>query len=71
MPARMMTMTGLVCEGLPAEAMGPDGRMPMVLPIVLYIGMRRWTPALDLAERAGPPAELSAHIAGQRYVLQS
>ena len=69
MPARMMTLTGLVCEGLTAEAMGPDGRMPAVLPIVLYTGLRRWTPALDLTERAGPTSELSAHIAGQRYVL--
>ena len=69
MPARMMTLTGLVCEGLTEEAGGPDGRMPAVLPMVLYTGLRRWTPALDLAERAGPPAELSAHIAGQRYVL--
>ncbi|MDE0269708.1 MAG: Rpn family recombination-promoting nuclease/putative transposase [Gammaproteobacteria bacterium] len=69
MPARMMTLTGLVCEDLTAEAMGPDGRMPALLPIVLYTGLRSWTPALDLAERAGPPAELSAHVAGQRYVL--
>ena len=69
MPARMMTRTGLVCEGLTAEAQGPDGRMPAVLPIVLYTGLRRWTPALDLAERAGPPAELSAYVAGPRYLL--
>ena len=69
MPARMMTLTGLVCEGLTAGAMGPDGRMPAVLPIVLYTGLRRWTPALDLAERAGPPSELSAYVAGPRYLL--
>ncbi|MDD9961866.1 MAG: Rpn family recombination-promoting nuclease/putative transposase, partial [Gammaproteobacteria bacterium] len=69
MPARMMTLTGLVCEGLTDAAKGPDGRMPAVLPMVLYTGLRRWTPTLDLAERSGPPAELSAHIAGQRYVL--
>ena len=69
MPARMMTLTGLVCEGLAAEARGADGRMPAVLPIVLYTGLRRWTPALDLAERVGPPAELSAYIAGPRYLL--
>ena len=69
MPARMMTLTGLVCEGLTDAAKGPDGSMPAVLPIVLYTGLRRWTPALDLAERAGSPSELSVHIAGQRYVL--
>ncbi|MYE86991.1 MAG: hypothetical protein F4X31_12225 [Gammaproteobacteria bacterium] len=69
MPARMMTLTGLVCEGFAAEAWGPDGRTPAVLPIVLYTGLRRWTPALDLAERAGPPSELSAYVAGPRYLL--
>ena len=69
MPARMMTLTGLVCEGFAAEVRGPDGRMPAVLPIVLYTGLRRWTPALDLVERVGPPAELSAYVAGPRYLL--
>ncbi|MCZ0944470.1 MAG: Rpn family recombination-promoting nuclease/putative transposase [Gammaproteobacteria bacterium] len=69
MPARMMTLTGLICEGLTDATRGAEGRMPAVLPIVLYTGLRRWTPALDLTERAGPPSELSAHIAGQRYVL--
>ena len=69
MPARMMTLTGLVCEGLTDAAKGPDGSMPAVLPIVLYTGLRRWTSALDLTERAVLPAELSVHIAGPRYVL--
>ena len=53
MPARMMTLTGLVCEGLTDAAKGPDGRMPAVLPMVLYTGLRRWTPALDLAGAGG------------------
>ncbi|MYG13866.1 MAG: Rpn family recombination-promoting nuclease/putative transposase [Gammaproteobacteria bacterium] len=65
MPARMMTLTGLVCEGLAAEAKGPGGRIPAVL----YTGLRRWTPALDLAEQVGPPAELSAYVTGPRYLL--
>ena len=69
MPARMMTLTGLVCEGLTAAAMGPEGRMPVVLPIVLYTGLRRWTPAFDLAERMEPPAELAPYVAGVRYLL--
>ena len=43
--------------------------MPAVLPIVLYTGLRRWTPALDLAEQVGPPAELSAYVTGPRYLL--
>ena len=68
MPARMMTFTGLVCEGRTDGAGGPDGRMPAVLPIVLYTGLRRWTPALDLADRVGPPAELAPYVAGQRYL---
>ncbi|MDD9962228.1 MAG: Rpn family recombination-promoting nuclease/putative transposase [Gammaproteobacteria bacterium] len=69
MPARMMTLTGLVCEGLTEEAKGRDGRMPAVLPIVLYTGLRRWTPALDLTERAGKPSDVSAYLAGPRYLL--
>ena len=48
----MMTLTGLVCESLVAEAKGPGGRIPTVLPIVLYTGLRRWTPALDPAALA-------------------
>ena len=69
MPARMMTRTGLICEGFTDGAGGQDGRMSAVLPIVLYTGLRRWTPALDLAERVGPPSELSAYVAGPRYLL--
>ncbi|MCY4214931.1 MAG: Rpn family recombination-promoting nuclease/putative transposase [Gammaproteobacteria bacterium] len=69
MPARMMTLTGLICEGLAAGAWGADGGMPAVLPIVLHTGLRRWTPALDLAERAGPPKELAPYVAGPRYLL--
>ncbi|MDE0273927.1 MAG: Rpn family recombination-promoting nuclease/putative transposase [Gammaproteobacteria bacterium] len=69
MPARMMILTGLICEGLTAEAKGPDGRMPAVLPIVLYTGLRRWTPALDLAEQVGPPSELAPYVSGPRYLL--
>ena len=68
MPARMMTLTGLICEGLAAGAWGADGGMPAVLPIVLHTGLRRWTPALDLAERAGPPKELAPYVAGHRLL---
>ncbi|MXW52120.1 MAG: Rpn family recombination-promoting nuclease/putative transposase [Gammaproteobacteria bacterium] len=69
MPARTLTLTGLICEGFAAEAWGPGGQLPAVLPIVLYTGSSRWTPALDLAERVGPPAELSPYVAGPRYLL--
>ena len=50
-------------------ARGPGDRTPAVLPMVLYTGLRRWTPVLDLAERVGPPSELSAYVAGPRYLL--
>ena len=69
MGARAMTLTGLICEGFTAEAWGPAGRLPTVLPIVLYTGSHRWTPAVDLAERVGPPAALSPYMAGPRYLL--
>ncbi len=69
MAARMMTLTGLICEGHAADALGPKGRLPAVLPIVVYTGRRRWTPARDLVERVGPPSELAPYVAGPRYLL--
>ncbi len=69
MAARMMTLTGLICEGHAADALRPEGRLPAVLPIVVYTGRRRWTPARDLAERVGPPPELAPYVAGPRYLL--
>ena len=69
MPARMMTLTGLLYEGFTLEARGPDGRLPAVLPIVFYNGLRRWTSPRDLAEQVGPPTELSPYVAGPRYLL--
>ena len=69
MAARMMTSTGMLYEGFTPEAKGPDGRLPAVLPIVLYNGLRRWTPARDLAELVGPPTELAQYVAGPRYLL--
>ena len=68
MAARMMTLTGLICESH-AEALGPVGRLPAVLPIVVYTGRRRWSPVRDLAEQVGPPPGLTRYVAGPRYLL--
>ena len=38
------------------EAMGPEGRRPAVLPVVLYNGESPWTAAVEVGELIIPPA---------------
>ena len=69
MAARMMTLTGMSYEGIATGLRGPDGRLPAVLPVVLYTGLRPWTPARDLAELVEPLPALVPYVAGPRYLL--
>ena len=69
MAARMMTLTGMSYEGIAAGLEDPDGRLPAVLPVVLYTGLRPWTPARDLAELVEPLPALLPYIASPRYLL--
>jgi hypothetical protein len=51
MPVRLMTYTGLFYEYLIAEGrLAPSGRLPQVIPIVVYNGLGSWGTPLDLAE---------------------
>ena len=68
MAARMMTLTGMSYEGI-ASSLEVDGRLPVVLPIVLYTGLSPWTAARDLAELAHPSPGLAPYIDGPRYLL--
>ena len=68
MAARMMTLTGMSYEGI-AASLEADGRLPAVLPIVLYTGLSPWTAARDLAELAHPSPGLAPYIEGPRYLL--
>lgn len=56
--------TGIGAKG---EAGDPRAGATMML----HTGVRRWTPALDLAEQAGPPSNLAPCAAGSRYPLRS
>ena len=69
MDARMMTLTGMTYEGIAATLKGPDGRLPAVLPIVLYTGQRPWPSDHSLAEQVDAPPGLAPYIEGPRYLL--
>jgi hypothetical protein len=71
MPVRLMTYTGLFYEHLIAEGrLSPSGRLPQVIPVVLYNGLAAWGTPLDLAElieRFDSSAE--AYVPHLRYKL--
>jgi predicted transposase/invertase (TIGR01784 family) len=71
MPVRLMTYTGMLYETLIAEGrLGPSGRLPQVIPIVIYNGLGAWGTPLDLAElieRFDPSVE--AYVPHLRYKL--
>jgi putative YhgA-like transposase len=71
MPVRLMTYTGLFYEQLIAEGrLAPSGRLPQVIPVVLYNGLAAWGTPLDLAElieRFDSSAE--AYVPHLRYKL--
>ena len=51
MAVRIQTYVGLLYEGLMRSGqLTPGGRLPPVVPIVLYNGRGTWTAALDVAE---------------------
>ena len=52
------------------EAFGPDGRLPPVLPVVLYNGRPRWTAPVEMADLIAPAKEaLACFQPSQRYFL--
>ncbi len=71
MPVRLMTYTGMFYEQLIAEGrLPPSGRLPLVIPIVVYNGLGSWGTPLDLAElieRFDPSAE--SYVPHLRYKL--
>ncbi|MEA2600398.1 MAG: hypothetical protein QOF89_1390 [Acidobacteriota bacterium] len=71
MPVRLMTYTSLFYELLIAEGrLAPSGRLPQVIPIVVYNGLGPWGTPLDLAElieRFDPSVE--AYVPHLRYRL--
>jgi len=68
---RLMTYIGMFYEQLIAEGrLPPSGRLPLVIPIVVYNGLGSWGTPLDLAEmveRFDPSAE--SYVPQLRYKL--
>ncbi len=71
MAVRILVYTGLLYQDLiRREALGPDGRLPPVLPVVLYNGRPRWTAPVEMADLIAPAEEaLAGFQPSQRYFL--
>ena len=70
MALRMTDYTTTIWMRLGKEDLGPRGEYPLILPIVIYNGERRWTAARDVADLLPPvPEELLGYQPRQRYLL--
>jgi len=71
MALRMMVYTGLLYQDLiKSGQVLPRGRLPPVLPIVLYNGHRRWRAARDIAELIPAlPNPMSGYTPQAKYLL--
>ena len=71
MSLRMLVYVGLLYQDLIRQKqLGPDGRLPPVLPIVLYNGERRWRAPTSLGELLPKVPPFLAPLQPQmRYVL--
>lgn len=64
MALRMMVYIGLLYQDLVKSGQGlPKGRLPPVLPIVLYNGHRRWTARTNIADLIPPlPNPMNGYV---------
>lgn len=71
MALRMLVYVGLLYQDLvKRDELAPDGKLPPVLPIVLYNGKPRWRGAQSLQELVTPPpAGLEGYVPQARYLL--
>ena len=71
MAVRIMQYVGLLAEQLAREGNSlPEGRLPSILPIVLYNGQPEWRAPHDVAECFVVPADgLEAYRPSLRYLL--
>jgi hypothetical protein len=71
MAVRVLVYVGLLYQALiRAGQLPPSGKLPPVVPIVLYNGRRRWTAPLTVEEVVEPlPRSLASYGPRLRYVL--
>ncbi|PJB33292.1 MAG: transposase, partial [Deltaproteobacteria bacterium CG_4_9_14_3_um_filter_65_9] len=70
MAVRMLTYVGLLYQELGRQQRGADGRLPPVLPLVLYNGIPRWTAATEMADLVTEvPGGLARYRPQMRYLL--
>lgn len=71
MALRMQVYVGLLCQDLVRRHdLTPQGKLPPVLPAVLYHGAARWSASTDLAAlMLAPPPGLAPLQPAQRYLL--
>ena len=71
MAVRMLSYVGLLYQDLiRAQELDPQGRLPPVLPIVLYNGAPRWQAAEDIAGLIGKaPRAIRHYLPRMRYLL--
>jgi hypothetical protein len=71
MAVRIQTYVGLLYEGLiRSRQFTPAGKLPPVVPIVLYNGRGRWTAAMNVEDLIeAMPGGLTAYRPRQPYVL--
>ena len=71
MAVRIMSYLGLLYQDLiRQEAFTPSGKLPPVLPIVLYNGEKRWNAAQNIADLVEPvPGGLEDYRPNLRYLL--
>ena len=71
MAVRMLVYTGLLYQDLIRQgALGPDGRLPPVLPIVLHNGSNEWSAPVEVGDLVAPVKEaLARYQPSQRYFV--
>ena len=71
MALRILVYTGLLYQDLiRREAMGADGQLPPVLPVVIYNGHVPWTAPVDMSELIAPVGgDLARYQPVQRYFV--
>jgi hypothetical protein len=70
MPTRLATYSGLLHEELHLSGKMKSAELPMILPVVLYSGLQRWTsPTQTSQTRNNQPEALSAWQLDQKILL--